>query len=924
MRVRLLAVVLIGAVAAGCLPMSRTTFVTFDPLGHDEAGGRSGPAEFTRAADDSLLSAGYAMIGTIKAEQVCVRCFDEETVICDTVCTVDEHLSALLEEAGSRGGDFVTLGTKARRTARPTVKMGECLNWKTETTQRVIGSRMETTTERTCTNYEWIHGTEVSLESSGSVWRLEPELARAQADGCRLADAARLGDVSRLREILDAGVEVDARGSDGATALCTAVAFNREETARLLLDRGASADAFGRYGTALHMAADAGHAGMVELLLSHGADAEARLKDIGDVLDGGTPLHSAARGGSGDVVRVLLDAGADIEARTDDKMTPLMIAAAYGGGRGAMDALLDAHASTEADCGDYYFAGGVLSKADALELAVLHWNAEAIISFLEHDVNPTDLLWSSSFWKTFSATQPEQIYQLIQGYQSGVYGYVDRSGELVIPLGLVYAGSFDEELAAARRGYYHGYVDKAGRFAIYPQFESAGGFSEGLSGVSTDDKWGYIDREGEFVIAPLFGFADGFTEGLAPVNFETDPEKNYWGYYKYGYIDANAAVVIEPQYKMALRFSEGRAIVGRGYGKGMWFVDRSGERVGDETYLNARSFSEGLAPVCRECSSKPYWVCGYLDSDGEIAIDHQFALAEPFSEGLAAVMIEREGEAAWGFIDQSGEFVIGPHAEWHSAEGFSDGLAMIAVTDRANEFVVDALGRGMSHCDDAEIPKRGYIDHAGEFVIEPRFVYASSFSEGLAGASVPDPEGYGSLYGFIDKTGRFMIEPAYDDVGAFSEGMAWVKKDDKEWWLSEWSRTLGAPMLAVRLSQSLMTAATLGNIDAVMKCIEEGADVDHADPEGTTSLMAAVLAGNGEIVRLLLDHSADPNIQDSNGYTALIYAAGSGDLPFVRMLLDAGADVRIGTGETGMTALSFAELNGHAEVVALLEDHGAR
>jgi hypothetical protein len=69
--------------------------------------------------------------------------------------------------------------------------------------------------------------------------------------------------------------------------------------------------------------------------------------------------------------------------------------------------------------------------------------------------------------------------------------------------------------------------------------------------------------------------------------------------------------------------------------------------------------------------------------------------------------------------------------------------------------------------------KFGYIDKSGSFVIEPQFLKAKSFSEGLAAAEKD------KKWGFIDTSGNWSIEPDYDKVKYFNSGYALVSKDDK-------------------------------------------------------------------------------------------------------------------------------------------------
>jgi ankyrin repeat protein len=77
-------------------------------------------------------------------------------------------------------------------------------------------------------------------------------------------------------------------------------------------------------GTPLHRAVIRGHYAVVLLLLSFGADVDAR--DI----SGRTPLHHSLREDGGAIVRVLLSHGAEVNSQDDDGWTPLHLAAFLG------------------------------------------------------------------------------------------------------------------------------------------------------------------------------------------------------------------------------------------------------------------------------------------------------------------------------------------------------------------------------------------------------------------------------------------------------------------------------------------------------------------------------------------------------------------------------------------------------------------
>jgi hypothetical protein len=74
----------------------------------------------------------------------------------------------------------------------------------------------------------------------------------------------------------------------------------------------------------------------------------------------------------------------------------------------------------------------------------------------------------------------------------------------------------------------------------------------------------------------------------------------------------------------------------------------------------------------------------------------------------------------------------------------------------------------------------GFINPAGEFVIEPQFYDAGDFSEGLAGVLVRDEDApRGVSWGFVDPAGTIAIEPQFIYDGSspaptFRRGLAAV------------------------------------------------------------------------------------------------------------------------------------------------------
>ncbi len=90
-----------------------------------------------------------------------------------------------------------------------------------------------------------------------------------------LHDAAQVNDVERVTELIAAGADVNAPGSQGFTPLHFAAQEPAVDAARLLLDAGATVDARDIHGnTPLFVAVynSAGRGELIQLLREHGAD----------------------------------------------------------------------------------------------------------------------------------------------------------------------------------------------------------------------------------------------------------------------------------------------------------------------------------------------------------------------------------------------------------------------------------------------------------------------------------------------------------------------------------------------------------------------------------------------------------------------------------------------------------------------------
>ncbi|WP_435932419.1 WG repeat-containing protein [Moraxella bovoculi] len=66
--------------------------------------------------------------------------------------------------------------------------------------------------------------------------------------------------------------------------------------------------------------------------------------------------------------------------------------------------------------------------------------------------------------------------------------------------GYDYVRCLKDGLAIAKKNNKYGYVDKTGKVVVPIQYDETWFFSEGLAGVKQNGKWGFIDKTGEVVI----------------------------------------------------------------------------------------------------------------------------------------------------------------------------------------------------------------------------------------------------------------------------------------------------------------------------------------------------------------------------------------------------------------------------------------
>lgn len=117
-----------------------------------------------------------------------------------------------------------------------------------------------------------------------------------------------------------------------------------------------------------------------------------------------------------------------------------------------------------------------------------------------------------------------------------------------------------------------------------------------------------------------------------------------------------------------------------------------------------------------------------------------------------------------------------------------------------------------------------------------------------------------------------------------------------------------------------------GSADEIKKALEDGADINATDRDGTRPLDLVVMNCGVEKVKFLIEHGADIHARDETyGATALHHAASAGREENIRLLLERGLDVNApdARGYTPVDYARAADLQ-YSKAESVLREHGGK
>lgn len=362
------------------------------------------------------------------------------------------------------------------------------------------------------------------------------------------------------------------------------------------------------------------------------------------------------------------------------------------------------------------------------------------------------------------------------------WGYIDQNGELIIPfqfdtvgwektlwsynikghLGSVhtYAKSFDnfpEGLERVKKNNKFGFIDKTGQVIIPLEYQDTGQFYEGLAPVKQDNLWGFINKKGQMCVSVQFDSAGCFYKGRAPVK-----KGNFWGF-----IDKTGQIIGSLQFETVNYFIEGLARVKKHNRWGL--IDTTGQVVAPFIYDEIWEFSGGLAIVQKDS------LFGFIDEIGREIIPPIYEDAWHYIGWWVGV--RKNGHLSMRNV--SGSLTIS--VDYLSVQCTPDGL--VEVTDTYFKYgLLDTLGRELLPCQ-YQLHRCGYriylLEQNGRYGlfapdygvrIEPAYEEFGFVDEEFGWIRARK----NGKWGWVDKTGEVKIPFRFDAAAPFKDGKARV------------------------------------------------------------------------------------------------------------------------------------------------------
>lgn len=321
------------------------------------------------------------------------------------------------------------------------------------------------------------------------------------------------------------------------------------------------------------------------------------------------------------------------------------------------------------------------------------------------------------------------------------YGFIDKSGAIVIPIIYDYVEPFYKGTAIVKLDKKIQIIDKTGKTIKDLKYSGLGFSREDATNVKLDGKYGRIERAtGKEILPPLYDALQRFQKDMTA-----------WAQLngKWGMIDKSGKVIVPFKYnERDYLWDSDDLYKCRVDDKFCFFDEKNKKELTEVKYDSIGKFKEGFVVVRKDNKF------GYVDLLAKElgAVNYRYARA--FSEDLATALNDKN----WLFVNKKGEefpLIYNGVSNYNNVGSFQEGLCWVFFNNKV-----------------------GYVNKKGKLVIDLEYDNAWSFNDGIARV------GLNSKMGCIDLVGNEVIPIQYDKIDINYNGILTATLDGKEFYFN--------------------------------------------------------------------------------------------------------------------------------------------
>lgn len=350
---------------------------------------------------------------------------------------------------------------------------------------------------------------------------------------------------------------------------------------------------------------------------------------------------------------------------------------------------------------------------------------------------------------------------------NGLWGYINREGQVLIEPQFSYADRFSEGKAAVGKGELIGYINKKGDQVIPYKLTDASTFKNGKAVVETDKGYGIIDYRNEFLLKPVYEEIGEYNSGLAYV-FNGD---------KYGYVNEGCELSIPFMYSEAYDFKEGYAIVKV---NGKWGI------INTRNEFVIEAVFDWIDPEFEhEIRAKIGVRYGLININGDTLSSFDWDFLGPFKDNRSLAVSEDDH----GYINRVGEVSIGLKFDYNETtlnrSDFENGYAKVLTKGKVG--IIDTTGSKVfpavfqeigvyNPMGNTAVKKRGKWGYANtdvRLVIPYQYEFGYPFNNRVA---LVEKKG---MYGVIDEKNKTILSYDFQKIERWNDTTFLVQVEDR-------------------------------------------------------------------------------------------------------------------------------------------------